>query len=206
MTAPIRWVLFDADGVLQQMPPTWLQDLQTLFGEHAEEALPDLFEREFAIQSGGSFRAVVSAVLQEYGITVDPDEVMQGWRSVQVDPAMLGRIADLRARGIGCAMATNQHDVRVAYMRSLPDYAGVFDEQFYSSELGFAKPDPDYFRAIVKRLDARPEQTLFVDDRDDNVAGAREAGLQAEVFTAHGGVVELDRILATRTWASTPEK
>jgi putative hydrolase of the HAD superfamily len=31
-------------------------------------------------------------------------------------------------------------------------------------------------------LEAKPEETLFVDDREDNVEGARAAGLSAIVF------------------------
>ena len=36
---------------------------------------------------------------------------------------------------------------------------------------------------------------MFVDDNLDNVAGAREAGMVAEVFARDGGRPELERIL-----------
>ena len=72
----------------------------------------------------------------------------------------------------------------------------IFDEQFYSWELGVAKPDPGYFRAIVERVDGRPERMLFIDDNAENVEGAREVGLPAELFPAGGGVAALRPLLA----------
>jgi HAD superfamily hydrolase (TIGR01509 family) len=191
--APIRWVLFDADGVLQQMPPGWQQELITAVGD--DEVLAEIFEREAATMTGGDFRSVVADVLHRRGRSADPDEVLQSWQTVEVDPKMIMRISQLRAAGIGCALATNQQNVRVAYMRGLADYRGVFDEQFYSSELGVAKPSPSYFLTILERLDSPAEQVLFIDDRQDNVTGAKVAGLAAELFGQNAGVTELDRIL-----------
>jgi HAD superfamily hydrolase (TIGR01509 family) len=195
MTAAIRWVLFDADGVLQRMPPHWQQPFEELLQPDPLGTLRELFAAERPTMTGGDFAAVVADVLQRRGVDADPDQVLQGWRSLVVDPDMLARVAKLRAAGIGCALATNQQNVRVAYMRTLDAYVDAFDEQFYSSELGLAKPDPAYFAAIVERLGVRPEDTLFLDDREDNVAGARAAGLAAEVFTENAGITELDRIL-----------
>jgi putative hydrolase of the HAD superfamily len=195
MVASIRWVLFDADGVLQQMPADWQEPFEKLLQPDPLGTLQELFELERPTMTGGDFTAVVAGVLDRRGIDADPEEVLQGWRSLVVDPDMLGRVADLRATGIGCALATNQQNVRVAYMRTLNAYVDAFEAQFYSSELGLAKPDLAYFTAIVERLRIEPGEALFLDDREDNVAGAREAGLAAEVFAENAGLPELDRIL-----------
>jgi putative hydrolase of the HAD superfamily len=195
MERSIRWVLFDADGVLQQMPQDWQEPLAGLLQPDPLGTLRELFEAERPTLTGGDFAEVVEKVLRRRGIRSDPEEVLQSWRSVVVDQDMLARVAELRAAGIGCALASNQQNVRVAFMRTLDAYVDAFDEQFYSTELGLAKPDPAYFRAIVDRLGTEPDEVLFLDDRDDNVAGARAAGLVAEVFTENAGAKELNRIL-----------
>lgn len=66
-------------------------------------------------------------------------------------------------------------------------YERVFERCFYSHRLGVAKPDPRYFATIAEELRLAPAELLFVDDRAQNVAGAREAGLHAAVFTAEFG-------------------
>lgn len=193
----IRWVLFDADGVLQAMPEGWRDRLLALLGDEPAETLLQLFagEQEETL-TGGSFRAKVAEVLQRQSVRTDPEQVVESWRHLVVDPGMTARIAELRAAGVRCALATNQQDVRVEHMRSMPEYDGLFDEQFYSAELGLAKPDPAFFSTIVQRLGVPAGDVLFVDDVPANVEGARQAGIHAELFEQHGGVNELNRILA----------
>ena len=48
-----------------------------------------------------------------------------------------------------------------------------------SAELGARKPDPEAFRRLAVRLEREPGEILFIDDKAENVAGAREAGLRA---------------------------
>jgi putative hydrolase of the HAD superfamily len=196
MDIAIDWILFDADGVLQSMPSGWPRQLQDALGDDSDALLTEISEREYGTMSGGDFRAVLADIIGSHGLDADLDGVLDVWHQIAVDQQMITRIGELRAAGIGCVMATNQQNVRAAYMKSLADYAGVFEKQFYSTELGVAKPSPDYFTAIVNTLGVRAERALFIDDREDNVAGAQAAGLAAEVFAQHGGITELDRILA----------
>jgi 2-haloacid dehalogenase len=49
---------------------------------------------------------------------------------------------------------------------------------------GVAKPDREIFDLLVDRYELTPEHTLFVDDWDRNVDGARAAGLQGIQFTS----------------------
>lgn len=193
----IEWVLFDADGVLQQIPAGWQSSLNGALGAEPDRVLQEIFDAEQRLtMTGGDFRSVLADLLRQHGLETDPDRVLTCWRMLEVDPDMTAAIRRLRRAGIGCAMATNQQNVRVEHMRAMPEYAGVFDEQFYSSELGLAKPDPAYFTAITDSVGVAPDRALFLDDREDNVAGARQAGLNAEVFAQNAGVTELDRILA----------
>jgi FMN phosphatase YigB (HAD superfamily) len=46
-----------------------------------------------------------------------------------------------------------------------------------------AKPDPAIFRHVLKELDTRPEETLFIDDKLINIEAARALGMKAVEFT-----------------------
>ena len=41
------------------------------------------------------------------------------------------------------------------------------------------KPEPEIYETLLERYDLRPEQTLFFDDREDNVRGAWAVGMKA---------------------------
>ena len=52
-----------------------------------------------------------------------------------------------------------------------------------SSELVFVrKPDPEAFAEVARRMGVTPEEVLFFDDTEENVIGARAAGLRAVLF------------------------
>lgn len=53
-----------------------------------------------------------------------------------------------------------------------------------SYELGAMKPDPAIYAAAAKLCDVRPEKIFFVDDREENVAGAVQAGYDAVLYVS----------------------
>ena len=52
-----------------------------------------------------------------------------------------------------------------------------------SCYVGLRKPEPAMYRRALDILGSRPNRTLFIDDREVNVAGASDAGIKAIRFT-----------------------
>ena len=92
-------------------------------------------------------------------------------------------MSSLRGAGVRCYLATNQDERRGRLMHEQLGYGDLLDGAFYSYELGLAKPDPAYFAAVADRLGVAPDRLLLIDDNAANVAGARSAGLDAEVWS-----------------------
>jgi HAD superfamily hydrolase (TIGR01509 family) len=69
----------------------------------------------------------------------------------------------------------------------------LFDRVYASCHMGLAKPDPEFFRYILKRERRRAEECVFVDDRQDNVEAASRLGISALLFQ---GARRLERDLA----------
>ncbi len=200
MTAAFDTILFDADGVLQATDEKWFYAMTGLIGTDDKEQVGrffgDIMAAELPSLAGETpFAGALGEVLARWQVAEPAAEVLRLWHHVDVDHAVLAALPDLRAQGVRCALATNQHPERAAYMRENLGYDEVFDDLFYSCELGVAKPDPAYFTEAVRRLGTGPGRTLLLDDNADNVAAAKEAGLVAELFASDGGRTELDRIL-----------
>jgi HAD superfamily hydrolase (TIGR01509 family) len=60
--------------------------------------------------------------------------------------------------------------------------AGRFERVLASHHLGVRKPDPAFFAALLERVDARPDEAVFVDDREVNVVAAEQAGIRSHRF------------------------
>ncbi len=58
----------------------------------------------------------------------------------------------------------------------------LFDDILLSYQVGFIKPDPRIYQAACDRLGVLPEEAVMVDDRQGNVDGALNVGLQGIVY------------------------
>jgi putative hydrolase of the HAD superfamily len=64
----------------------------------------------------------------------------------------------------------------------------LFTDRFYSYELGVRKPEPQIYRLALTRAGLTPEETLLIDDRLENIVGARAVGMQTLHFPAPEGI------------------
>ena len=63
-----------------------------------------------------------------------------------------------------------------------------FQFAFSSCYLGLRKPAPAIYRRVLDILGKPAERILFIDDREENVAGARDAGIRAIRFQDAGSL------------------
>lgn len=58
------------------------------------------------------------------------------------------------------------------------DFPSLFLKDYYSHEIHDRKPDLSSYKKVIELSGVNPEETLFVDDLEKNIKGAREAGLK----------------------------
>ncbi|MCW2896715.1 MAG: putative hydrolase [Actinomycetia bacterium] len=194
----IRHVLFDADGVLQNLPGGWIAAAEPYFGERALEFLERAYAAELPTLAGqGDHLAILGVMLAEFGITAPVGDVYRAiWLSMEPAAASLAVVHALRRGGYGVHLGTNQERYRAAHMREVLGYDALFDVSCYSCELGAAKPDLAFFTEAARRIGAQPAAILFIDDTAQNVAAARVAGLTAEQWCLSDGHDVLRDLLA----------
>jgi putative hydrolase of the HAD superfamily len=192
----LDWVLFDADGVIQGTRAGWMEELTAWAGSKTEEFLLAVSAADTACLTGADFGAAMREVLRQFEIAAPLEDVIDRQFGIEVKQPMLAAVRAVRDLGLRCGLATNQQNLRGAYMRSSLGFEKIFDEQFYSFEIGFAKPEAGYFQTIMNRIDVPPDRVLFIDDHDGNVAGARGIGIHGELFPRDGGTAALTPILA----------
>lgn len=199
MASFITTLLLDADGVVQTSSPGWLESLTDLCGktDSAEAFLEDVFAAERPTLTGrGSFRPALAEVLARWESAATVDEAIRLWQLIEPQTAVLEQARRLRDRGVRVCLATNQQPERAAFMTDSLGYRDHFDALFYSCELGYAKPSPDYFAAVLARLNQPAGEVLFVDDHATNVRAAEAVGLQARVYDLSTGSQGMIEILA----------
>lgn len=193
----MRHVLLDADGVMQDLRSGWEVTFASLFGDRAEEFVARIaMDEQPSLRGEVPFTPVLAAALEEFGLEEDVRTVYARWLDIVVDERSRALVHDLRRRGLGVHLATNQNPERRDHMRTVLGYDDLFDASFYSCELGAAKPDAAYFSTVLDRLGAPAGEVLFVDDSVANVEGARGVGLLAEHWHLDQGHDRLDQLFA----------
>lgn len=191
-------VLFDADGVLQELPRGWREAVRPYLGEHAEAFLELTWREEWPCLEGPvDYLPMLARHLALFGVEM-PAEVFfrDVWCDIRVDDDSLSLVEALRARGLAVHLATNQEMHRARYMRHELGYDGLFDRSFYSFEVGHAKPGARFFKVVLEELGAEGHEVLFIDDSPENVESARAVGLRAVCWSLRLGHERLHAALA----------
>jgi epoxide hydrolase-like predicted phosphatase len=74
-------------------------------------------------------------------------------------------------------------------------FADAFDHMVISAEVGLMKPDPRIYRLALEELEARAEDSVFIDDVLANVVGARSVGMNGIHFTQPDKALEELKVL-----------
>lgn len=81
------------------------------------------------------------------------------------------------------AVLSNINELHLDFVRRHYRIFRPFRHFFASCEEGCVKPHPRIYRRALKRLGARPQRTVYIDDRPDLIAAARKLGMISFVFT-----------------------
>ena len=73
-------------------------------------------------------------------------------------------------------------------MAAFPTAIDAFEQIFVSSEMGMRKPEREAFEAIAAVTGNRLDEILFFDDTEENVVGARVAGMPAVLVNSHADI------------------
>lgn len=110
-------------------------------------------------------------------------------------------VEELRADGVPLFALTNWSAELWHYAPERYEVLSLFDEVVVSGQVGAAKPDPRIWTIVSEHVGRSLEGAFFVDDTLRNVESAREAGLDAVLFT---GADDLRAALVARDYAVTP--
>lgn len=133
-------------------------------------------------------RSYWDAIAQGAGIDYAPHEIdalietdILMWTSL--NERMLAWVVALQDAGFRTAILSNMGFEILGYMRQEFGWLTHFQHHTWSCELGIAKPDPEIYLHTCDKLGVRPEESIFLDDKPENILAANSVGLNAILFT-----------------------
>lgn len=115
---------------------------------------------------------------------IPADEIERDWVNRAIfNIELIEFIKELRGR-YKLGLLTNSMGPFFHTLADKASIADLFEEVVISSEIGYAKPEPETYREILSRLGALPEEALMIDDNQVNVSGAENIGMPGFIFTS----------------------
>jgi putative hydrolase of the HAD superfamily len=135
-----------------------------------------------------------SDIAQKCDITLSARQIddlseldIESW--MRFDQPMWDWIDELRRVGKRVAMLSNMPRELGEALKSRTDRLRSFDHVTLSYEVHSAKPEAVIYEECVEGIGTTPAQTLFLDDRIENVQGAEMLGIRAMQFTSRDEIL-----------------
>ena len=85
-------------------------------------------------------------------------------------------IKELKERGYKLYVLSNMSKEYIEFLRKLSVFE-YFDYEVVSCEVHLGKPNPEMYKYLLEHCGLNPSETIFIDDRHDNVEVAAELGI-----------------------------
>lgn len=179
----IKGIIFDLGGVLVDFSDRqYLKYLARVNGkdpEKTEKMIEYWWKRlDLGIIRIGFFEKKISQIFKIEMKQVQWVEFYE--RNVKLNKRMISMAKRLR-RKYAVAFLSNIDFSRYDIALEILDLKW-FDYDFASCYIKHRKPDPEAYRYVLKRMGLKSDEVIFIDNRLDNVIGARSVGIKSVVF------------------------
>jgi putative hydrolase of the HAD superfamily len=193
-----RAVFLDALGTLVELEPPWVSLRELVPAEVSDERLVAALRAEMAYYrehahegrdeaSLAELRERCAAIVSEkLGFEITVDELIEAIR-FSAYPDAAPALGSLRDRGLRL-IAVSNWDCALPRVLERCGIERMLDGVVTSAEAGARKPDPAIFTAALELAGCEAGEALHVGDTaDEDVAGARAAGIRPLLIDRDGG-------------------
>ena len=181
-----KTIIFDLGGVLVHLH--W----DGLCGRLAELSDCDAEEVRREVMNGPIVESAMRGLLQprayheslcgKLGIDLAYEEFTEIWNGLlSANEAIVPMVEQLKS-GYPLVLGSNTDQIHFTYSLKEFPVLGHLGRYFLSYEMGLLKPEPEFFRHILRGLDVPAGDCIFIDDRPENVESAVGTGITAFQF------------------------
>lgn len=186
----IENIIFDFGGVIIDIDPMLtVRELEKSGFRDIEKLKTKEFYQQviYKFEKGIDTPAVFHNKLRQYlHMDLSDQQLDDAWNALLFDiPEERIRIIEQVKKHYPIYLLSNSNEIHYdLYVRDLQlrfgyrEFDELFDKAYFSFDLHLAKPHPEIFEFVINQHQLIPEKTLFIDDRIENIKGARKAGLR----------------------------
>lgn len=183
----VKAVIFDLGRVLVRIDPSGEKFVRLM---ESMGILPaETFEKFFyaaevrQLMTGGiDPREFYHLALERFGLTISFEEFVEGWCDLFHPVPAMREIFRETAMRYRVGLLSDTDPMHWSRILELMPWLGDIDRPTLSFEVGYLKPHPKMYAAAAANCGCEMGECLFIDDRLENVDGARYSGMPALQF------------------------
>ena len=194
MTAKLKGVVFDMDGVIIESEHTEYSAI----GEAMGERMKQTYDTVLTKCTGGDERFAMGRLAEFSGIEYD-ESLFQEWskkkavayqrlvgESATAMPGAIELVCSVAEKfPIGLATGSRRSDVEAAFSTLAGGKLnGLFQSIVTSDDVAKTKPDPATYAKAAEGMGISPSACLAIDDSPNGVSSAKNAGMKVLGITA----------------------
>ena len=130
------------------------------------------------------FRAVKDALPQPN--CLKEDDFWRGWNKLIVAETETVKLLSLLKQSYNVYLLSNTNPRHIKYeVPSRFSFQNNVTRAFYSFDLGCRKPDTAIYLKALELAGVKPEESLLIDDVEENVEQARKLGFKTILYTGY---------------------
>jgi HAD superfamily hydrolase (TIGR01509 family) len=181
----IKWILFDQAGVQTNMAfekkKTYKINGKIFFAKDLESIFYIPEYNKFMVGQINE-KQLVSAFLKRTKLLLSYTEYMELFnKDIKPIRGMEEIISKLYDK-YKLVTIINEGSEWANYKLDITGFRKYFKKNFISGDLGLAKPQPKIYLYVLNKLNAKPEECIFIDDKEENCIAAIKLGITSIVF------------------------
>lgn len=196
-------IIFDVGAVLVSWNPTEIMDHTFAGAPHLKPDAQTFFEQEL-IGDGVFFRMdkgllnyedVENLLAQRIDRFYAAKLLKEGVNLLTPLPAGISIFNEIKSRGYKTYILSNMSERALQKISAENDFVRQVDGAIWSYQVKAAKPEPEIYQILLKTYALKPEECIFIDDREDNIVAAKTHGIDGIICKNHDYVrQELSRL------------
>ena len=204
MKKPLKNILFDMGNVLFSIDYKKTEEAFNALGYdnfsemYSQFTADDLFEK---LETGKiSTEEFYNKLISSHPIVVNEDQITEAWNSMLLHWRM-DSLAFLKtlAKKYNLYLLSNTNDIHLTAVNNLlqqqtgkENIDDLFTKAYYSHKINLRKPNADIFEFIAKDAGIDPQETLFIDDLENNIDAAASLGFKTHLLLNNETIEGLD--------------
>jgi len=199
----IETIVFDLGGVIIDLDTSATIDAFAHLSGQVKAEMLEVFQTnhlfvdyEKGLISSDNFREELRNLLL---VDISDETIDKAWNAMlgAIEMPRLELMLDLQKQHNVMVLSNTNEIHEKAFNRILQDVSGkthlneFAHKVYFSHDVKMRKPDAEIYQLVIAENDLRPEETLFLDDRLDNLKGAEGEGWMTHRVTYPNEILTL---------------